>query len=328
MPAAQANTTIRARLLAMAERRLPALTRLKQPESLPVRLDRRRIYVLPTRFGLMFSAVLLVMMLGALNYNNNPALLLTCLLAAASYQSVFQAFRTLNRVELRSVQASPCFAGDMLQLSLHLHVDSRVRHDLHLAFAGVDETFDLAEEGDNRVDLGLKSARRGWYRPGRMRLSSQYPFALFEVWSWLNPEFATLVYPRPESNPPPLPQSASRFETRTLRLDGDEMAALREYQPGDPLRGIAWKASARHESLLVKQFDQRVGAEVVLDFAALTGLEREARIARLTAWVVSAEAAQVSYALRLPGRRIESGRGGAHRHRCLRELALMPGADT
>ncbi|MGH8122583.1 MAG: DUF58 domain-containing protein, partial [Rudaea sp.] len=37
-------------LLILAERRLPALTRLKQPETLPIVLDRHRIYVLPTRF--------------------------------------------------------------------------------------------------------------------------------------------------------------------------------------------------------------------------------------------------------------------------------------
>ncbi len=326
MSEVRAATTFRARLLAMAERRLPALTRLKQPETLPIRLDRRRIYVLPTRFGLMFSLVLLVMMLGALNYNNNPALLLTCLLAAASYQSVFQAFQALNRLELHAVQASACFAGDCLRLSLHLHNDDRVRHDLHLVFADVDEVFDLRERGDNRMDLSMHTQRRGWFRPGRMRLSSQYPFALFEVWSWLNPEFAALVYPRPEPNPPPLPRSAAQRETHTVRREGDEMSALREYRPGDPLRAIAWKASARHESLLVKQFDQPIGTHVVLDYAALPGLDREARIARLAAWVLAADAAQASCALHLPGRRIESGRGGAHRNRCLRELALMPGA--
>src|SRR5437660_12618223 len=100
------------RILEYAERRLPALTRLKRPETLPILLDRRRIYVVPTRFGVLYSAVLVTMLLGALNYNNNPALLLTCLLGAASYQSVFQAFRMLNRLELHALRAEACFAGD------------------------------------------------------------------------------------------------------------------------------------------------------------------------------------------------------------------------
>ena len=49
---------IRTRALALAERRLPALTRLRQAERLPIRLDRRRIYVLPTGFGLMFALLM------------------------------------------------------------------------------------------------------------------------------------------------------------------------------------------------------------------------------------------------------------------------------
>ena len=102
MAAERATTTLRTRLLALAERRLPALTRLKQPETLPIRLDRHRIYVLPTRFGILFSAVLLVMLLGALNYNNNPALLLTCLLGGVAINSMLGAFRNLDGLALRS----------------------------------------------------------------------------------------------------------------------------------------------------------------------------------------------------------------------------------
>ena len=75
---------LRARILAWAERRLPALTRLRRAEALPTRLDRRRIYVLPSGFGLMFGLLLFVMLVGALNYGNNAAVLLTCVLAGAA----------------------------------------------------------------------------------------------------------------------------------------------------------------------------------------------------------------------------------------------------
>ena len=53
--------------LALAERRLPALTRLAPGRALPIALHRRRIYVLPTRFGLVFALMLFVMLLGALS---------------------------------------------------------------------------------------------------------------------------------------------------------------------------------------------------------------------------------------------------------------------
>jgi hypothetical protein len=75
------------RLQRWAERRLPALTRYRRPESLPIELHRRRIYIVPSGFGIGFSVLLLVMLVGALNYANNAALLLTCLLGAASAAS-------------------------------------------------------------------------------------------------------------------------------------------------------------------------------------------------------------------------------------------------
>ena len=69
-------------------RRLQLLARPRQPEPLPVRFDRRRTYVLPTAFGLFFLVLLLTMGVGALNYNNNPALLLALVLAGTALASL------------------------------------------------------------------------------------------------------------------------------------------------------------------------------------------------------------------------------------------------
>ena len=319
-------TILRSRLLATAERRLPALTRLKQAEALPITLHRHRIYVLPTRFGLLFSAVLLVMLLGALNYNNNPALLLTCLLGAACYQSVFQAFRTLNGVELRSLQAEPCHAGDVLYFTLTFRAAGRPRQSLRAGLGDIEILFDMAAADDTRVRIGVPTRQRGWQHSGRIRLHCEFPFGLFRVWSWLNPDFAALVYPRREEPAAPLPRADDAAADLPMRRTGDEFAMLRDYHPSDARRSIAWKASARHDTLLVKEFEQRRGREIVLDWEATSSLGHEARISRLTRWVEDAEALQHSYLLQLPDQRVGPGMGSDHRHACLRALALLPGA--
>ena len=319
---------LRSRLLASAERRLPALTRLKQPEALPIALHRRRIYVLPTRFGLLFSAVLLVMLLGALNYNNNPALLLTCLLGATCYQSVFQAFRTLNGVELLSLHAEPCHAGDILYFTLTFRAAGRARYSLRAGIGDTETLFDMDAGNDSRVRVGVPTQQRGWQRSGRMRLDSEYPFGLFRVRSWLNPDFAALVYAQREEPAVPLPHANDAAADLPLRRTGDEFAMLRDYHPSDARRSIAWKASARHDTLLVKEFEQRRGREIVLDWDATSSLNHEARISRLTRWVEDAEALRHSYLLQLPDQRVGPGLGSDHRHACLRALALLPGADA
>src|SRR5258708_701921 len=149
-------------VLSLAERRLPALTRLKRAEGLPIALHRRRIYVVPTRFGLTFSLMLIVMLLGALNYNNNPAILLTCLLGAAAYQSVFSGFGAMTRVALRALKALPCSAGDALRLTFFFHGDGRPRHGLRLRMknsagtdASAERVFDIPADDEAAVSVYL-----------------------------------------------------------------------------------------------------------------------------------------------------------------------------
>src|SRR5687768_11222176 len=106
-------------LLEIAEKRLPALTRRRQPEALPIRLHMRRIYVLPTGFGLFFGVAMSAMLLGALNFNNNSALLLVFLLTGALILSLPRTVRHLNRIELNAARAAPVHAGDTLELNVH-----------------------------------------------------------------------------------------------------------------------------------------------------------------------------------------------------------------
>ena len=93
--------------------RLP-LVKPRQPEDLPVHIDRRRIYVLPTGFGLFLSLMLVAMVLGGLNYNNNPALLLAFVTIAVAHNSLVQAHLTLSGLRLVALHAEPVFAGQSL----------------------------------------------------------------------------------------------------------------------------------------------------------------------------------------------------------------------
>jgi uncharacterized protein (DUF58 family) len=216
----------------------------------------------------------------------------------------------------------------MLQVDLSFRTDTRVRRSLRAGFGSEETLFDLGVDSDGRIRLSIPTQQRGWCRPGRIRLYCEYPFGLFRVWSWLNPDFAALVYPKPETQSTPLPQADNATSEVPVRRSGDEFGMLRDYHPSDPRRAIAWKASARHDTLLVKEFEQRRGREIVLDWNATTDLPYEARIARLARWVCDAEAAQHHYLLRLPDESIGPSLGPDHRHLCLRALALLPGAAT
>lgn len=309
-------------------RRLLALARPRRPESLPIRLDRRRIYVLPTGFGLFLAALLATMLLGALNYNNNPALLLALLLAAIALASTLAAHLQLSGLIVQAVAADPVPAGQPLRLHLALSwADGRPRQGLQLEGAGQRVPCILAD-GQGGAELRLPTHRRGWYALERLRLSTTRPLGLVQAWAWLWPDVPLLVYPAPETDGPPLPEGHGGRRQPQLHPFGEELHQLRAYRPGDAPRTIAWKHSARRGRLLVREYERAEGEDIVLDWRDLAALPHERRIARLARWVALAEASGRRYRLQIPGHPpLGPDRGPDFRHRCLQALALMPFAD-
>lgn len=315
---------LRERLLARAEKRLPGLNRHRRPEPVPIALGRRRIYILPTGFGLFFGAVLFTMLMGALNFNNNAALLLTFALAGAVVVSLPRTVGELERLRLVAVRAEPVHAGDPLRVQVEFTADdARGRAALELRSGSARIPFALDGEGGS-VRFELASSRRGLQPVGRLTLSTTWPLGLFRAWSVLHPDFGLLVWPRAEAQSPPLPRAGIDGSGRMPNDSGEDWAGLRDYRAGDPMRRIAWRASARGERLLVKEFADPVAEQVVLDWNLLQGMDAEARIARLARWVLEASARGVPFRLALPHGGSGYARGPDHAARCLRELALLP----
>ncbi|MGH8192702.1 MAG: DUF58 domain-containing protein [Rhodanobacteraceae bacterium] len=299
-----------------------SLMRGRKPEPLPVRLDSRRIYIVPTRAGLGFAVLLATMLIGALNYQNNAALLLTCMLGAALASSMLLTWRELHDLNLRSVHADHGFCGARLSLHLAFADDRQARPGLRIAIDKLEQPCPL-ESGNSFATVTMPTERRGWMPLPRMQVSSTLPFGLFRAWSWITPAQRVLVYPRILRDGKP----RTRNDDPNERIaGGDEFASLRDYHPGDPIRHVAWKASARHDHLLVREFDRAApGQPLRLDWNALYGLDRETRISRLTGWVCDAYAAARPWILILEDRRaIGPATDTAHYHRCLSALAELP----
>lgn len=311
-------------LLVQAERRLPALTRLKQPEPLPLTLTRHRIYVLPTRFGLGFAALLAVLGIGALNYDNNPALILAFMLASSAHTGLLIAFLGLRGLRLVDVEAAPVHAGEMLAMRFHFNAsETRRRLGLCLTRGAQTRFFDLHDETDHVVELQVPTAQRGWMRVDRVSVSIRRPLGMFVAWSWLHPDRRVLVYPRPEQAAPPLPLLGQLGTPRRARGPDESVHGLREYRSGDALRTIAWKRSAQTGQLQVKEFETPRGQDVVLDWQQLGGLDTESRIRRLTRWLLDAEQRGARSTLKLPGQSFGPARGDLHLHACLACLATF-----
>jgi len=311
---------------AAARARMATWVRRRQGEDvLPATLARRRLYILPTRAGMAFGFLWVLMLLAGLNYGNSLALFFTFLMAGFALVAMHDCHRNLLGITLVSVSAPAVFARGTGALLLTLeNPASGARPGMQ---ASLDDaplsTVDLAPQGRAHLALPLTAARRGIMRIDRLRLTSWHPFGLFRTWTWVHLPIEVLVYPHPHGSlPRPITSGRHPGESSRGGSGLDEWMGLRPFRDGDSPRQVDWKAYARGAPLLVKEYSP-AGADLCLfDFAQLRIPDVEARLSQLARWVVDAEAGGERYGLTLPGVQLAPNRGPEHRHHCLAALAL------
>ncbi len=316
------------RLIAELQRRL---FRWRSDGTAPLRLSQRRIFILPTRAGLLFAAALLAMLTGAINYNLALGHALVFLLVGLALTGMVHAFRNLHGLRIAPGRCVPVFAGEVAYFPLHLSNDRntpRLALDLRAGDESRSVTAAVAAHGLSEIAVPVASVRRGWLDLPRTRLATRYPLGLFVAWSYLQPAMRCLIYPQPLATPLPIPQATNRSGDHQGDGGQEDFSGFRERQPADSPRHVAWKASARdagQRPLLVKQFAGGAQSELQLDWALTPDAAApETRIAILAGWVLAADEEGACYGLRLPGDEIAPDSGEAHRHRCLETLALFP----
>jgi uncharacterized protein (DUF58 family) len=309
-------------------RYLQRIFRTRPADHDPVVLRHSRIYILPTKRGLAFLGTLLIMLLTSLNYALSLGFVVTFLLAGLAAAALLHAFRNIAGIELAPIAAGETFAGGTLPFTLSLSGGAYARRAITLAARGsAPKTLDAIPGAALPVSIEVAATRRGRVALGRVTLSSDYPLGLWRGWAYVHFPLAGVVFPVPEIGAPPLPLGRIGQDSHVeSRGDNADLAGLRAYQPGDPLQRVAWKAVARGADWYTKQFEGGGGGgptELAWQTLPAT-LAVEARIARLTAWVLAAERTARPFALTAPGIALPAGQGRAHRRTALTALALLP----
>jgi uncharacterized protein (DUF58 family) len=297
------------------------------PAAASVRLTQRRIFIVPTRVGLAFSLALILMLLAAINYQNSLAYALTFLLASVFIVAILHTYRNLAGLVLKASGARSVFVGEQGQFRLRLESSARAHQAIALGWPGMAyQTQDVPAQGVSECALSLPALRRGWLRPGRLRVESRFPLGILVAWSWVDLDQALLVYPQPLEGELPLAAGADdelhEQGMRALGQGSEDFQGLKSYQPGDSKRRLHWKAYSRGQGLLVKDFAALSGRDPLLDFEALAG-DVELRLSLLCHWVLQLSERQQPFALRLPGQVLAPASGEQHREACLRALALF-----
>lgn len=309
--------------------------RALREDGAEVVLGQRRVYIVPTGAGLGFAGLLLILLVGSINYSLGLGFALTFTAGACALVDMLFTWRNLAHLHLRPGRAHDVFAGDQAQFELHLvNRARRERYAIAVEFNGgstAPHMADLAAHGSACVTLSAPAERRGWIRAPRVKLSTRFPLGLFRAWSYWQPDLSVLAYPTPEPVAPPLPMVGDGSGEGPGRAGDDDFAGVRSYQPGDQLRHLAWRQIARLDpelggQLATKHFDGGSAEQLVIDFAALPPhLDLELRLARMTRWVLDAEQRALPYAFRLGALHYDTALGAAQQAQCLRALAVFGG---
>jgi uncharacterized protein (DUF58 family) len=154
--------------LAPVRRRFQAWWQSRLPFTDSVTLTQRNVYILPTRPGWMMGVTVLVLLVASINYQLSLGYLLTFLLAGLS------------------VLDPP-------------DVDAKKGRERHWAWT------DVPAQGSSVVQVAFTPPRRGLHRLPTLTAETRFPLGTFRVWTVWRPAAQILVYPAPESHPPPLP---------------------------------------------------------------------------------------------------------------------------
>lgn len=293
------------------------------PEQQPVILHRRKVYILPTRHGFIFAILLLIMLVGSINYSNSMGYMLTFLLASLSVVCILFTYQNLLNLSVSIGQPEAVYAGSKITIPLHIDGGQQSRFTIYITHS-LSSSVSVDITNKHHLNYQFITQQRGYHTLPRFTFFTTFPLGLFKAWSYVEIDKQYLVYPKPAGTRQ-LPQQS--LYKATLSGDqghgADDFAGQRKYHPGDSLRHINWKALAKQQGLLTKQFGGDRCEELWLDWSQTTGLSLEQRLSQLALWVTEAQQQGISYGLHMPGLEILPSYGDTHKMQCLKSLALF-----
>jgi uncharacterized protein (DUF58 family) len=294
------------------------------PPSTQITLSQRNIFIFPTQTGFVFGGLLMLLILGAINYQASLVYGVAFLLGSMFLMTILYTFRNLSGLSLELVNTRSGFVGEDIEFTLRMvRPKGRGREGIQLGWPeGIKQWAELYEQEADTVRLYVMGTQRGYLNPGRLLIETYYPLGLLRAWTWVDLNARALVYPKPIFQDFPTMEQGRRDEGELIDPQGsDDFTDIKAYQPGDPTKHIIWRSYARSGDLMVKRYASFVEPRLWLDLDTVPGSIEE-RLSRLTGLALQATRREREFGLRLDGVDVKPAVGDTHLEYVLRELAL------
>jgi len=225
----------------------------------------------------VFVVMTLVVLLAAWNSGMNLLYLLVAGLFTFVVLSVFFSSRNLRGLTVVCEAPTAVHRGEsvgiIVRVENHKPVLPAISLHIELAEApgrSVGYLVKLPARRAGVVRISALFPKRGVFPPPPVDLVTTFPFGLIETRLRIHEGGDVVVYPRVRAVRPAALDAArgSGDVPRLTRGMGDEFFGLRGYVPGDDLRHIAWRISARKDELVVKDMAHETSRYVLFVFDA------------------------------------------------------------
>lgn len=234
----------------------------------------QRRHLRATREGKVFVFVTIGLGFAAVNTGTNLMYLVFGFMLSLIVVSGVLSEYTLRQLRVRRVLPSRVFAEQPALIEIAIDNDKpritsySVEVEDH-AIAQPNERrcyfLKVAARSSQSASYRRVVAQRGRVRFSELKVSTRFPFALFEKWRVLASEDELVVFPR--RRPVVLPKGA--FSERgdgasSARGRGTETRELRDYREGDEARSLHWKRTAALGRPIARELERDASPTVSL----------------------------------------------------------------
>ena len=292
----------------------------KSPPKSRFVLSQKNIYIFPTKSGFAFLALLLLMLITAINYQNSLIYLMLFFLGVVFVISIWMCFLNLAGLEIASRDVGFCFESEDACFLLHLSAKKGVPLGLYVGLtSGKLHGVNFNHENVT-VSIPVSGLKRGRHRCERIRLESAYPFGFIKAWTWLRTESTVIVYPK-KVRAPRVATSNSLDDHDAKLSESQPDDEIKAYVAGDNSKRIVWKKYAAQDSLVVRKNVPTSISNYWLRLTDYEASDAELRLQHLCYDVCQYSESNVNFGLELPGTTIPVGEGEMHQAKCLELLA-------
>ena len=232
--------------------------------------------LLPTKAGWIFFGFMLAILVFAYTTNNNLLFLIFSAMLAVMVLSGVLSETSLGKITVTRSFPDEIFAGREFTLGFTLTNRSRVLGAF--AFSIFDRALFPQGQGPFIVHLKAQNTesllsrstlpKRGPFTPPPFELMTRYPFLLFEKKRRMEHEDRLLIFPAIHEVTLSLDELFGEGDglDRSRQGENGGFSTLRELEPGEALRRVDWKKSAKSEDIFVKEFDRPESRRVAVVF--------------------------------------------------------------